>query len=297
MTHPLRDPKGRTQKRRVAVQGTPIDPADLSRRLTQHLEEQKARALKRRELAIRKEREAAGVYHHVPSVAASSFERTATPDALGKIHRLAAPAVKCHFQDAKIDNPSHGGRQAPNTLLKINQMKDQMIVDREMSRNRNQFQWTHGMEEALVADLERDLYKPPQRTFQHETSHVRIKHSTRTVRPLSTGDDFSEEEGDEAKKSGVVENSKLRGKAANEQVARDRHDWAQRDDESGNVQVKKQRSSLFLRRKDPGPVIIGKKEKVGIIREEGEEEGAGNGGFLSPSTRKGFLSRFKRHPS
>jgi hypothetical protein len=296
MTHPLRDPKGRTQKRRVAVQSSPIDPVDLSRRLTQHLEEQKARALKRRELAIQKEREAAGVYHHVPSVAASSFERTATPDALGKIHRLAAPAVKCHFQDAKMEPSSVGGRQAPSTLLKINQMKDQMVVDREMLRNRNQFQWTHGMEEALVADLERDLYKAPQRTFQHETSHVRIRHSAKAARPLSTGDIFSEEEGDEVKKIGVVGNLKLRGKAANEQIARDRHNWAQRDDESGNGQIKKQRSSLFLRKKDPGPLVVVKKEKVGTITEEGGEE-SGNAEVVSPSTRKGFLSRFKRHPS
>ncbi|EPE32616.1 hypothetical protein GLAREA_07750 [Glarea lozoyensis ATCC 20868] len=283
MTHPLRDPNGRTQKRRVPKQSGPLDAEDLSRRLNQHLDEQKARALKRREIQIQKEREAAGIYHHIPSVAADSFQRTATPDALGtyKVHKLAAPAVKLAFVEPKLE-PGHAG---PTTLLKINQMRDQMSVEREMIRNRNQFQWTHGMEEALVSELDRDLYRPPQRTFQHETSHVRITHSKRAARPLSTGDIFTEEEGEVEVRAKPV---KLRGKAAAE-VAKDRHDWAQRDDEVG--QVKKQRSSIFLRKRDS----TAKKERSGSD-ETIKEEGEGASGEV-PATRKGFLARFKRHPS
>jgi len=143
----------------------------------------------------------------------------------------------------------------------------------------------------LTADLERDLYRAPQRTFQHEAKHVRLGQKTKTVRPLSTGDIFPEEEPHVEHKAKPV---KLRGKAAQE-VARDRHDWAQRDDEVG---VKKQRSSIFLRKRDSTPVVAAKKERSGVegvIKEE--VEGGKAGEVPPPSTRKGLFARFKRTPS
>lgn len=48
MTHPLRDPKGNGGRRKVK-KGEPFDPEELSRRLTEHLVEQKLKAEKRRE--------------------------------------------------------------------------------------------------------------------------------------------------------------------------------------------------------------------------------------------------------
>lgn len=48
MTHPLRDPKVDGARRKVK-KGEPFDPEELSRRLTEHLLEQKLKAEKRRE--------------------------------------------------------------------------------------------------------------------------------------------------------------------------------------------------------------------------------------------------------
>lgn len=48
MTHPLRDLKGNGGKRKIK-KGEPFDPEELSRRLTEHLVEQKLKAEKRRE--------------------------------------------------------------------------------------------------------------------------------------------------------------------------------------------------------------------------------------------------------
>lgn len=152
--------------------GEPFDPEDLSRRLQAHLTEQKIKADKRRQARAAKlaaaeaaaaESHAQTVYHHVPMSAASAFERTTTPvDLSRKMPKLAQSVIKAHLGRVSVDEnrPSQG-----LTLLQKTVALDQAIVDKQILRNRNQFQWTQEMEEANEADLERDLYKPPQRTF------------------------------------------------------------------------------------------------------------------------------------
>ena len=281
MTHLHSIPTGCPMKQQIK-QGTPFDPDELSRRLTHHLEEQKARAARRRAAraakALQLEREAQGVYHHVPAVAASSFQRTATPDALGKVHKLSAPVVKSYLEP----RTENGIENAVVGSLLRTQTRDQVLIERDLLRNRNQFQWTAGMDEALTADLERDLYKAPRRTFQHEVSHVRIRHSARAPRPLSSERSSLEEED--------VGRGKLKGRSKLKKVALEvasgRHDWAQRDDV---VRIKKQPSSIFLWKREATVSNDEREKGIAPIIE---------GPSTSPISNKGgksFLARFKRH--
>ncbi|KAG9229602.1 hypothetical protein BJ875DRAFT_186073 [Amylocarpus encephaloides] len=237
MTYPLREPKGDVGKRRVK-QGAPLDPEDLSRRLNAHLAEQKARTERRREARAAKAAAAAqqnGIYHHVPAVAATAFQRTATPDVQRQIHILAQPTAKGNVDAMHSEDSTHSGA---TTNLKKAQAMDHATIQKNHLLNRNQFQWTNDIERAHLVDLERDIYKPPQRTFQ--TSDVRNRHAPRRPRPLSTGDVFSSEED-----APVV--VKRKSKAVFE--PKDRHDWAQRDDED-NRQSRKDGIKLFLKKKE-----------------------------------------------
>jgi len=283
MTHPLRDPKGNTARRRVK-QGEPFDPEELSRRLTAHLAEQKIKAERRRE--ARAARAAAaqqnGVYHHVPKVAALAFERTATPvDTTRQMHKLSQPVLKAQLELLHEDHVTGH----PTTKLQETQAKDQAMIERELLRNRNQFQWTRDLEDAVEVDFGRDLYKPPQRTFNiPEFAHLRGTKASNAPRPLSTGDVFSDEE--------VQITPRAKQKPAFDAI--DRTDWAQRDDEGEIGRQKKDWVSPFLRKKD-SIWILGRKEKS---TRQDKEAVAGIGDFGSPPDKKGrFLARFKRHPS
>src|SRR6266536_5759072 len=185
MTYPLRDRKGNGQKRKVK-NGEPFDPEELTRRLTAHLIEQKTKQERRREARAAKAAAAAAqqdsVYHHVPKVAAAAFERTTTPDAMRQVHKLAQPAIKAHLEQLTIDDPLPG---VPVTSLKKTQAMDQAMIERDLLRNRNQFQWDQAMEEAAEADVYRDVNKPPQRTFIDEFAHLRGGHVQKNTRPLS----------------------------------------------------------------------------------------------------------------
>jgi hypothetical protein len=286
MTHPLRDPKKDERRKRVK-QGEPFDPEELSRRLTAHLAEQKLKAERRREARAAKAALAQtnGVYHHVPKVAAAAFERTTTPDVRRQSHKLASPAINAHLEKLSLEDP-HPGQ--PPTLQQT-QAIDQAILERQILLNRNQFQWTHELEEAAEADMERELYKPPQRTFHSEFAHLTSGHKRSSSRPLSTGDLFWEEE-----ETQPPPLSKPKPKPG--PVAKDRLDWAQRDE--AEVTKKKERTSPFLRKMESA-WILSKKEKV---KQDRDEAVAGIGDHGSPpdgskGIRGSFLARFKRHPS
>jgi len=280
MTHPLRDPKSNGTKR--VKNGEPFDPEELSRRLTVYLSEQKLKMERRR---AAKEAAANNVYHHVPKVAAAAFERTTTPDVLRQVHKLSQPALKQHLEVLSLDDPS-----LQTTSLQRTQALDQAVIERDMLRNRNQFQWNHDMEEAAEIDIERDVYKSPQRTFNSEFAISKSRHE-KGQRPLSTGDVFWEE--DDPPVTGIA-------KPKPKPAFNGRNDWAQRDDRENDEKVGKERSSLFLRKKDSIWVLKSRREKNG--KQDKDEAVAEIGDFGSPpdgskSRKSSFLARFKRHPS
>ena len=290
MTHPLHDPSGPGRKRRVK-QGEPFDPEELSVRLTAHIAEQKQKSQLRREArAAKAALEAAaaqknGVYRHVPKVAAAAFERTATPDTIRQVHMLGKPAVRAYLELLKLEHPVPGH---PELSLQRTQALDQAALEREMLGNRNQFQWDRTLEHAAEADMERELFKPPVRTF-NEFAHLRGNAARAASRPLSTGDVFSEAEDLQ---------SATRTRAGPAQDGHDRHDWAQREDEAER-RTKKEKAIPSLKKMQSSWVLMGRKDKS---PKERDELGAGGRGHGSPpdssrSGRVGFLARFKRHPS
>jgi hypothetical protein len=283
MTHPLREPKKDGSRRRVK-KGEPFDPEDLSRRLTAHLAEQKLKAERRHARA--KAAAAQQIYHHVPKVAAADFERTATPvDTMRQVHKLSQPALKQRLENLSLDDPNP---QA--TSLHRTQALDQAVVERDLLRNRNQFQWTHDMEEAAEVDMDRDVYKLPQRTF-----HSEIARKSRHEKALSTGALFSDE--DEP-----TVNTDKKPKPKPKPIFDGRNDWAQREEDHHNRKgVVKEQSNPALKKKDSIWLLGSRKEKSSK-KQNKEEASTGSGEFGSSpdgikGAKLGFLARFKRHPS
>lgn len=286
MTHPLCDPRSNGGKRRVK-KGEPFDPEELSKRLSAHLAEQKLKSEKRRAARLAKAigDEQYGVF--VPKVAAAAFHRTTTPDVMRHIHRLSQPALKQQLERLSVDDPT-----PQITSLQRTQAFDRAVIERDILRNRNQFQWNHDMEEAAEVDIERDVNRAPQRTFKSEFAYLRSRHEKGTERPLSTGDIFSEED-----EPPTTTKTKLRSKAA----FNGRNDWAQREDgvDSGGKSVK-DKSNSFLRKKDSIWMLKSRKEKRGkqedndTVEVFGDSRSPSDG---SKSARSSFLGRFKRHPS
>ncbi|KAL2073376.1 hypothetical protein VTL71DRAFT_10700 [Oculimacula yallundae] len=277
MTHPLRDPRGNVGGRKSVKKGEPFDPAELSRRLTEHLTEQKLRAERRREARALKAAALAqqDVYHHVPAVAALAFERTTTPDAMRQVHTLSKAVVNSHMKKPSLD--------APLPSLQRTQAMDQVMLEKEMLRNRNQFQWDHDMEDANYADMERDLYRLPQRTFNSEFAHLKGTHRKGGPRPLSTGDACWQ---DDMPRVPV----KPKGPLKPQNDGNDRHDWAQREEVV--EQRKKERTSPFLRKMESSWVLMGKKEKISPKQDIGNPDSPPEG-----HRRGNFLALFRRHPS
>ena len=213
-------------------------------------------------------------------MAALAFERTTTPEAMRQVHKLSKPAIKAQLERPSLEETAPGH---PLSSLHRTQALDQANLEREMLRNRNQFQWDHEMEEAAHADMERDLYKLPQRTFNSDFAHLKGKHKKSAPRPLSTGDVCWEEEPPHIP-------TKPKGPVRPQNDGHDRHDWAQRE-EVGEIR-KKERTSPFLRKMESSWILMGKKEKLSLKQDIGN---------LRPSPeghRKGnFLALFKRHPS
>jgi hypothetical protein len=284
MTHPLRNPRGiGNDGRRRIKEGEPFDPEELSRRLTAHIAEQKLKTQLRREARAAKAAAAQknGVYHHVPKVAAADFERTTTPDGMRHVHKLSQPAAKAYLEHLKLDDGIPG---SVVTNLQRTQALDQAVLEKEMLRNRNQFQWDRVMEQAAEADMDRDLFKPTQRTF-NEFVHLKGTHEKHGPRPLSTGDMFTEQEEVQTKtKTKVVHD-----------VNEHRNDWAQRDDDMESK--KKDKPSQPLKKKESSWILLGRKEKSPKDKDEAVA-GIGSRGSPPDGGRKAnFLARFKRHPS
>ncbi|KAH8687504.1 hypothetical protein BGZ60DRAFT_522159 [Tricladium varicosporioides] len=283
MTYPLREPKANT--RRKVKQGEPFDAEELSRRLTAYLLEQRKKAERHREArAVKATTQQNSVYHHVPTVAAAAFERTTTPDVMRQIHKLSQPAVKTHLETFHVEDSLSGYGV---TSLRKTQAIDQAILERDLLRTRNQFQWNHDMEDTVEVDIDRDIYKPPQRTFQTEASQLKSNHAPKASRPLSTGDIFSDEE------DSPVPN---KPKARPVHDTRDRNDWAQRDDDVDSRHNRRDWSGPFLRKRESTWIMRIKREKS--IRQD--KGGAVTADPESPPDKSGrgrFLARFKRHPS
>lgn len=278
MTHPLRDPKAGAKRK--TKQGEPFDPEDLSRRLTAHLAEEKAKVERRRAAREAKVADGAHFYHHVPLSAASAFERTTTQvDVMKSLPKAARPAVKAHLNALRIEAPATG--QVP-TLQKTRKI-DQAMVERDLLRNRSQFQWNHDLMDANAMDLERDIYKVPQRTFNSDFAHVRGKIPKSGLRPISTGDVFWEEAGELSLVSPKPKSKPLHDR-------NDRNDWAQRDEVADSR--KKEKGSPPLRKKDSYWILLGiksmKHEKENVL--DGSPPDA-------IKMKGGFLARFKRQPS
>jgi len=186
--------------------GQPFDPEDLSRRLKAHLAEQKALTECRRAARVSV---ATGVYHHVPQVAAVSFESTTAPDKLRQVRKLSEPALKSLGVLTTDEELTGFGK--PTTSFQRSQTVDYATTERSRLRNRNQYQWTAALERAAELDAERDVYRCPRRTFD---SDVPVVHKSRAVqRPMSMGDFNSWEKEEKRNKN-------------------DRHDWTQRDESS-----------------------------------------------------------------
>lgn len=212
-------------------------------------------------------------------MAAQAFERTTTPEVMRQVHTLSKLVVKSHLERSSLDASAPGH---PFTSLQRTQAMDQAMLEKEMLRNRNQFQWDHDMEEASHADMERVLYKPPQRTFNSDFAHLEGRHAKGAPRPLSTGDVWQEE------LPHIPTKPKGLPKPQNDGL--DRHDWAQRE-EVAEIR-KKDRTSPFLRKMESSWILLGKKEKISL------KQDIGNLGPSPEGNRKGnFLALFKRHPS
>lgn len=286
MTHPLRAPQSTGGKRRVK-NGEPFDPEELSRRLSAHLAEQKLKAERRRAARVAKETtNQQEVYHHVPMMAAAAFERTTTPDVMRHVHKLSQPALKQHLEHLSLDDAS-----LQLTGLQRTQALDKAVIESGLLRNRNQFQWNHDMEEAAEVDVERNVYKSPQRTFTSEFAYLRSWHEKVAERPLSTGDVFPEED-----ESPITSKATCKSKL----VFDGRNDWEQRDERVDLGKTTKEKYNPFLRKKDSIWILKSRKAKHGKENKDEGVAGIGDSGpppDCSKSGKSSFLGRFKRHPS
>jgi hypothetical protein len=333
MTHPHHDPAKSSSGKRRVKNGEPFDPEELTRRLTAYVTEQKLASQRRRESRAARERAAAiaaGVdpntlpdgYHHVPAVAASAFQRTATPitATTETVHKLSAPILRASLSPNNIDDPSDHHYTSPNrqtstkrptTSLQQTVLQDQAEIGKERIRNRNQFQLTQALESAAEVDELRDVYRLPVRTFG-EFAHLRNAHSKAHSRPLSTSDVFSDPEEADIAPPSTSRLTSPRPKPTFE----GRNDWAQEDDVgakgtqspvekgSGNPRTLKKRGSgmgPFLRRKESVWVLMGKKEKDKERKaDDAPRFGIADNTSPPPLDAKkgpGFLARFKRTSS
>ena len=291
MTYPRHDAKAKTTTFR-SKKGEPFDPDDLTRRLTAHLLEQKAKQERRR--AARAAQEAAAhssiIYHHVPTVAAAAFERTTTPDAMRQVHKLAQPAVRqLEGEDLKsLGEGAYGG------TLQQRQALDRVVLEKEKVRNRNQWHRGNKMEEAAEVDADRDVFKKPTRTFSEFAHLATTGRAGNGERPLSTGDVCCV---DQDHDGGLLTKTKTK------LVIDGRNDWEQVDSEREGKRTIMERAGLKKRESVWG--LKGKKDKTGSGKRDKDEAVAGIGNLDSPpqpehkSRKNSFLARFaiKRQPS
>jgi hypothetical protein len=252
-----------------------VDPDELCRLLNNHIENQALKAEQRR--AAKALKAAAGPY--VPREAASAHQKTTSPDAMRQFHKLSQPVYKQHFEVLRLDIPG-----SPLKDLQRTQLWDPAVVDRNIVRNRNQWEWDQRMEKAAEVDLEREINRPPQRTFPELACLVKEK--SWGEQPMSGRDMFWE--------NSPLQRSKEKLKTAFE----GRNDWAQKEDtESGDKQAKLEKIVSPSWMKDSN-WIMRRKEKFVVVEEEAVEVGDCGSPPPMGSIRgrgRGFLARFNRH--
>ncbi len=276
--------------------GQPFDPDELCRRLEAHIAQENLKSTKRRETKKTTQKN----YRHVPQVAAAAFERTTTSEGLRKVHKLSEIAVRTHLKPLNVDEPSNKHTRSRHhnvTGLQKHEALDQAVLERDMLRNRNQFQWNQDMEDAASVDSERDVYKPPQRTFHGEFAQRTGSMGRRTKggeRPASTTDSsWDEDAGVHFPKIGGFR-SKTKAKFAND-INNHRNDWAQQDDAASPKRMDK--IGAYMRKKESIWILRGWREKSPNV-----ETTSGSSGPSSPpdgnkTGRARFLARFMRHPN
>lgn len=139
-------------------------------------------------------------YHHVPSQAATQFQRTTTQDPLRSIHALSQPAVQYHLEQVKVpDTTNRASMQVINNLQ----------AERAAIRNRNQFQLTKSMEEVNLIDDARGVHGPEyekmRRSFlaeDDETPVLAQRPKSKIVLDMSGRDKWAQE--DEKTKEAVI---------------------------------------------------------------------------------------------
>lgn len=305
MTHPLQKPATNATKCQQAKPGEPFDPEELSRRLQLYIVNQRIRTEQRRSARVAKayadfaaENPTSDVsvgaknasssqekgYHHVPTVAAAAFARTATPDPMLKVHKLSEPVVRAQMEQLVFDEPAG----AVKTVKEV-QALDQALLEKEMLKNRNQFQRNQVMKDAAKVDIYREVYKPPQRSFMGEFSHLLPgHHDKKTQRPLSTGDVLEDDD------ALTLTRTKRKSKPPGLDMS-ERNNWAQQDEPD----IKSPKKETPVRRKPSSWILLGRRSPK--LDKEKDEAVAGVGEASPPdgskSAKFGFLARFKRHPS
>lgn len=259
MVDPVRKmvPPGRKKDSKGKNKGA-VDPEELSRLLTNHLEKQVLKAEKQRIAKAAKEKPPPPPHKapcpgyvspkpFIPQVAATAFERTTTPDPLRQVHVLSYPALKTHYEPLQIDV------KIPQSPLQINQAFDQVVYGRNESRDRNQWNHSPEMELAAEIDRERDVNRLPRRSFGQYGRKSKSRDRERVTLRGSN------------RENGPPVSLKTRPKTA--VCVPDferRNDWAQEDKENGKS---------WVLRKDSMSWIVRRKTKEKREREEsGESE-------------------------
>lgn len=199
----------------------------------------------------------------MPVLAASSFERTATPDLHRIVHRLSAPLLRKHrtAEDAGAGAGLAGSVQRAQTV-------DRARRERQMRGERNAWQWGRDMEAVREADVRRGVYQLPRRTF--------------------AGDDIEVEGMD-----GVEEVEERRASGFE-----GRGDWAQREAEDERLQKEKGRRGVreivrvfgLGRRKSKGQETVGGDEDEAVVTLEKFTSVEAEG---KRSRRSSFLARLR----
>ncbi len=186
-----------------------FDPIELCRRLQLYQREQ--HNAHRRSHTRAEKRTVKEAYHHTPVLAAVDFARTATPELHREkdIHQLSRPVLRpCRIPDASL-SPAEFVNQQEKARLRM-----------EAAAERNQFQLTQELENALVSDKARDITRSQQRGFKG--AFVAIGSQSRVTCELPTSpQDIAE--------ARVVRDSLNRTLPQ----PNDRNDWAQRDECTG----------------------------------------------------------------
>ncbi|KAI9869421.1 MAG: hypothetical protein M1813_000210 [Trichoglossum hirsutum] len=243
-THPLSE-----------TRGEPVDPYELSRRLEIQDRQQKERANRRVH-----DRHSVGPYHHTPQVAAQAFQRTATQKVHGRreTHKLSRSVIDRYRKNRDI------GSRIPGATSAAQLPGDYAKSGGDSAANRNQFQWTRELENAMRVDKERNVDKGPQRdfniTFDQISSSRPHKKRTTVDRPYSTGDL------DPGMKRLSLNVSAGSQRQPFERQPFDRHDWTQADerrDLKPDSQPPKERMSLSLKRIESVRSVAHKKSRDG----------------------------------